>query len=106
MAGKNRNFAIILILLVALALVALNPNSEDFRSWLSAQQRSSATKTAEESGLGPSLSSGAGAIVSALTELTSSSYGRTNIGLFSIYSTSAKNAPVYLGIARLFFRLK
>lgn len=101
---KDSYLLIALVLAVALFLALTNPGQGDFRAWMEIQSASNAQKGA---------TGGGGAILGALGKaaggLKSNAYGRTNLGLFSLYRSTDSAGKVlhsYLGLARTFIKLK
>jgi hypothetical protein len=102
MATKQSLGTIIIVVLALLLLYALNPSEADFKAWRSAQAQGQAT-SGTMTGLIGTLKKGAGAVAGAMTGLVSGAYKRTDYLVCSTYSIGGES---YLGIARLFIRLK
>ena len=92
----------IIIGLTLVLLFALNPTMAEFQAWRSAQAQRQAGG-AQSSGLIGVLQKGAGALVGAMTGLISGGYARHDYLVFSTYTFGSDE---YLGVARLFFKLK
>ncbi len=93
--------AIIIALLLVL-LYALNPTTADFQAWRSGQAQRQASG-GSASGLVGTLKSGAGKIAGAMTGLVAGGYKRSDYLICSSYSLGS---DTYLGVARLFIKLK
>jgi hypothetical protein len=103
MAQNTKSFGTILIVvLLVLLLYALNPTSEDFQAWRSAQAREQAT-SGDTGGLVGAMKKGSGAIAGAMTGIAAGGYRRKDYLVCSSYSLGSDS---YLGVARLFIRLK
>jgi hypothetical protein len=102
MAISKRGLNVFIVVLFAILLFALNPSSEDFQAWRSASARDEATSGNME-GITGVMKKGSGALAGAINGLAASGYKRTDFFLFSSYSLGSES---YLGVARLFFRLK
>jgi hypothetical protein len=100
MAMKRSALTTLLVILVAaLLLVALNPDQKDFSAFLSGK----GTVQAKDTGL-KGVMSGA---MTAVTGLTAGLYKRSNYLLFSTYHLGGEKGKVYLGAAKVvFIRLK
>jgi hypothetical protein len=103
MAGSKSPIATLIIIVLALALLyALNPSTEDFQAWRSAQAQGQAT-SGDTSGLAGVMKKGAGAIAGAMTGLVSGGYKRHDYLICSSYSLGSDR---YLGIAHFFIKLR
>lgn len=100
--SSKANGWIILAVLVVLLLAALNPTSDDFVAWRSAQAQGR-VDSGGSSGIVGALKSGAGAVAGAVAGIEASGYKRSNYYLFSVYGLGGER---YLGVARLFIKLK
>lgn len=95
--ARKKSGALVGLLVAALALAllaALNPTQADFKSYLAGQ----ATKGIKP-GLLSGLAQGAGALSSGL-------FTRQDYIFASTYSLSNKEGSVYLGMAKLFIKLR
>ena len=101
---KSRSpLATVILAALALALLyALNPTLADFQAWRSAQAQGEAA-TGKMTGLIGVMKKGAGAVAGALTGGGAGLYPRKDYLLFSTYSLGGDN---YLGIARLFIKIR
>jgi hypothetical protein len=105
MAKSRKSFTVILIIVLAAALlVALNPTMSDFKAWRAGQAESQAT-SGDTTGLIGVMKKGAGAIAGGMVGLASGFYERNNYYLFSTFS-AGKKGDLYLGAARLFIKLR
>jgi hypothetical protein len=102
MAVSKRGINVIIVLLAIVLLYALNPTSEDFVAWRSGQARSQAA-SGDTSGLFGVLKKGAGAAAGAMNGLVAKGYKRHD---YFVCSTFTLGDDSYLGVARLFFKLK
>jgi hypothetical protein len=82
-------------------LYALNPTKDDFIAWRSHQAQNQAGGTSNS--LIGVMKKGAGAVAGAMTGLVAGGYSRKDYLVCSTYSLSGDS---YLGIARLFIKLK
>jgi hypothetical protein len=98
---SNGLFSGLLFLLVFLFLVALNPTRDEFVAWMSARQANTVSHNAG-SGLIGQISSGEGGVAGTIEGGT---FRRHNYGFFSLYSRSG-GKTVYMGVAKLFIRLR
>jgi hypothetical protein len=106
MAGSRRSTTwLILIALAVVLLVALNPSIEDFQAWRAKTAQDSVVSP-NSTGIARALEEGAGAIAGAMVGIASSAFERTNYFVFSTYSSGGSKGPLYLGIARMFIRLR
>jgi hypothetical protein len=106
MAKTKSPLATIIIIILALVLLyALNPTTADFQAWRSGQAERSAGGS-QTSGLLGVMKKGVGAIAGAMTGFVSAGYKRSDYLLFSSYSFGGKKGNLYLGIARLFIKLR
>jgi hypothetical protein len=99
---SRRTGTIIIVALVLLLFVALNPSSDDFKAWYSTQAESQ-VKNGDMSGIAGVFKSGVGAVAGAIGGAVAGGYERKNYYLCSSYSLGTSR---YLGVARLFFKLK
>jgi hypothetical protein len=95
---------LIIIALVGALLYALNPSFDDFTAWQIASAQNSAVSP-DSKGVPRTIEKGIGAIAGAMVGLASGAFERRNYFLFSTFSTGPKG-PLYLGIARLFVKLR
>ena len=103
MAKKSSPAATVIIVVLALVLLyALNPSTEDFRAWRSAQAEGAAASGAMGCLIG-SLKSGVGKIAGAMSGVTAAFYSRKD---FLVCSTYSLGRDEYLGIAHLFIKLR
>jgi hypothetical protein len=102
--SKSSLTAILIAVLAVVLLVALNPTMSDFKAWRSSQAESQAT-SGDTTGLIGALKKGAGALAGGMVGFASSFYDRNNYYLFSTYS-AGKQGDLYLGVARLFIKLR
>jgi hypothetical protein len=103
MARSGRSLtAAIIVALVLVLLFVLNPTTADFQAWRSAQAESQATG-GKTSGLIGALKSGAGKIAGAMTSVVAGGYKRHD---YLVLSTFTLGSDDYLGIARLFIKVK
>jgi hypothetical protein len=102
MAIPKRGVNAVIVLLFLVLLYALNPTSDDFKAWRSAQARAQVTG-GDSSGLFGALKKGAGAAAGALNGLVASGYRRTDYFVCSSYALGDER---YLGVAHLFLKLK
>jgi len=103
MAISKRGANVLIVALLLLLLYALNPSSEDFQAWRSSQARGPAAGSTTDSPVG-SLARGEGTAASAATgPLAGGGYERRDYYLCSTYFLGGER---YLGVARLFARLK
>jgi hypothetical protein len=100
--SKNSFTAILLAALVVAALVGLNPTTADFKAWRSGQAERQAT-SGDTTGLVGVMKKGAGAFAGALTGAVAGAYERKN---YYVCSTYELGGDLYLGVARLFLKLK
>jgi hypothetical protein len=100
--SKSPLATLIIVVLALLLLYALNPTTEDFQAWRSGKAER-AVEGQSTSGLVGALKSGAGKIAGAMTGIVAGGYKRTDYLLCSSYSLGSDR---YLGIARLFIKLK
>jgi hypothetical protein len=106
MAESRRSIGwVVLLLLLAVLLIALNPTMEDFQAWRAADARSSAVSK-NSTGIARALEEGAGAIAGAMVGVASGAFERTNYFIFSTYSSGGSKGPLYVGIARMFIRVR
>lgn len=106
MAGSTRSTTwLILIILVAVLLVALNPTMDDFKAWRAKAAQDSAVSQ-NSTGVVRALEEGAGALAGAMVGIASGAFERTNYFVCSTYSSGGSKGPLYLGIARIFIRLR
>ena len=101
---KDSYLIIALILAVALCLALTNPGQGDFRNWMEIQTATS-VRNGNTGGGGAIL----GALGKAAGSIKSNAYGRTNLGLASLYRSTDGDGVVihsYLGLARTFIKLK
>jgi hypothetical protein len=103
MAGTKKSLGILIIVaLVLVLLYALNPTTDDFKAWRSAQAQSQASG-GSSGDLKGVLSKGAGAIAGAMTGLVAGGYKRND---YLVCSTYSLGGDLYLGVAHLFIVLK
>jgi hypothetical protein len=102
MATTKRIGAIIIVVLALVLLYVLNPSTPDFQAWRSGQAQNQAT-SGKMTGVIGELKKGAGAVAGAMTSLVSGAYKRTDYIFCSTYSIGG---DLYLGIAKLFIKLK
>jgi hypothetical protein len=103
MAESRRTLGwIIIIALVGALLFALNPTIDDFASWRAADAQGSAVSKDGKGGA-QLFEKAAGAVAGAMVGLASGTFERRNFYLFSTYSSGSR---LYLGIARVFIKLK
>jgi hypothetical protein len=102
MASTKKGFGtMIIIALLLVLLYALNPTMDDFKAWRSGHaEREVSGKPA--SGLVGVMKKGVGA----MTGIASGFYERGDYLLFSTYSLGGKEGNLYLGVARLFVKLR
>jgi len=101
---RSIGWLVILALLAAL-LAALNPTMDDFKAWRSARAQDAAVSK-DSTGVVRALEKGAGAVAGVLEELGSSAFERTNYVVCSAYSSGGSKGPLYLGVARIFIKLR
>ena len=92
----------IIIVLALILLYALNPTTADFQAWRASTAERQAS-SGDSSGLIGALKSGAGKVAGAMTGLVAGAYDRKDYLVCSSYSLGSDR---YLGIARLFIKLK
>jgi hypothetical protein len=98
MAKSKGGLTALIVIIAAIALLyVLNPSTEDFQAWRATQ--ASGQGSGESGGLAGVFKKGAGAVVGAISGL----YQRKDYVLCSTYSLGG---DLYLGAARLFFKLK
>jgi len=103
MAKSSSPIATIIIVALALVLLyALNPTTADFQAWRAHQAQGEAS-SGSMTGLIGTLKKGTGALAGAMTGGISGLYSRKDFLVFSTYSLGKDE---YLGIARLFIKLK
>ena len=103
MAISTKNIGTIIIVVLALVLLfALNPSKDDFIAWNSAQPRNQAT-SGENSGTKKELKPWAGVFAGVMKGFVSRGFSRTDYLVFSTYSLGPDR---YLGIAKLFIKLR
>jgi hypothetical protein len=102
MATKKSLGTIIIVVLALLLLYALNPSTADFQAWRASQSQAQVASGAMTGIIG-TLKKGAGAVAGAMTGLVSGAYKRTDYLICSTYSIGSDR---YLGIAKLFIKLK
>jgi hypothetical protein len=103
MAVSNKSVGTIVILALLLVLLyALNPSTADFQAWRSAQAQGQPA-SGDASGLKGVMRKASGAIAGAMTGLVAGAYKRTD---YLVCSSYALGRDRYLGIARLFIKLK
>jgi hypothetical protein len=102
MLNRKRGVNTIIALLFVLLLYALNPTTEDFQAWKSAQAQGRVTG-GDETGIIGVMKKGAGAIAGAAAGVEAGGYGRSDFFVCSSYSLGSER---YLGIAHLFIKLK
>lgn len=107
MASKHKNArtVLFLVLIAILFLAATNPGMPEFRAWFQIQA-ASAVKEKTGAGIGELF----GAIAKGAAGMAvDSDYRRSNLGLASLYMSRNSKGEVihsYLGIARLFIKLR
>jgi hypothetical protein len=102
MARSSSTLATVVIVVLVLALLyALNPSTDDFQAWRTAQAQSQAGGSSKT--FGGVLKKAAGAIAGAMTGVVAGGYKRKNYFVFSTYSLSS---DLYLGVAKIFIQLK
>jgi hypothetical protein len=102
MARSSKNLGtIIIVALVLVLLYALNPSTADFQAWRSAQAQGQAGGSSGS--LGGVMKKAAGKIAGAMTGVVAGGYERKDYLVCSSYSLGSDR---YLGIARLFIKLK
>jgi hypothetical protein len=104
--SKNPLATIIIIALLAVLLFALNPTLADFKAWRSAQAQSQATAGTEKGTLKNAAGKLAGAVAGAMTGFVAGGFKRQDYLVCSTYSFGGKDGDLYLGVARLFIKLK
>jgi hypothetical protein len=102
MATKKSLGTIILIVLALALLFALNPSTADFQAWRSGQAQAQAGG-GNASGLTGVMKKASGAVAGAMTGAIAGLYKRMDYLVCSTYSIGNES---YLGIARLFIKLK
>jgi hypothetical protein len=100
--SKNGLVAGIIVVLVLILLYALNPTTADFQAWRSGQVQREATSGTMTKPIG-TIKKGVGAIAGAMTGGIAALYSRKDYLVCSSYSLGSDR---YLGIARLFVKLK
>jgi hypothetical protein len=104
MAKSKSPLATIIILALAVVLLfALNPTMADFQAWRSGQAKAQA---GSGNGVIGMMKKGAGAIAGAMTGFVSGAYERGDYLIFSTYSLGGSKGDLYLGLARLFIKLR
>lgn len=103
--SKSPLATIIIVALAVVLLFALNPTMADFQAWRSGQAKAQAGG-GSAGGLLGTLKQGAGAIAGAMTGFVSGAYERGDYLIFSTYSLGGRKGDLYLGVARLFIKLK
>ncbi len=103
--ARSKRFptAVVAAVLVTLLFVALNPGQEDFKNWYQARAAASVKKQVQGTvgNLVAGISKGAAGIAA------SASFRRHNLLVASVYSRGGDTvAESYLGIAKLFIKLK
>jgi hypothetical protein len=98
MAIHKRGVNAVIVLLFLVLLYALNPSTEDFQAWRSDQAREQVS-----GGSTGVFKKGLGAIAGAAAGIGASGYKRRDLFFCSTYSLGRES---YLGVARIFFKLK
>ena len=91
-------------LLVLVLLAVLNPKQADFRAYLASRASAQASGSAG-GGLIGAISKGAGAVAGGAASIVGGAFKRADYLIFSTYSAGA-SGPLYLGVAKLFFKLR
>jgi hypothetical protein len=102
--NKNSLGSIVIVALVLVLLAVLNPNTADFKAHLAAQASGQAAGK-DAGGLVGALSKGAAAVAGGVASLAGSAFERKDYVLFSTYARG-KSGPLYLGVAKLFLKLR
>ncbi len=106
MAESRRSIGWLVILaLLAALLAALNPTMDDFKAWRSARAQDAAVSP-DSTGIVRAFETGAGAIAGALEEIGSGAFTRANYVVCSAYGSGGSKGPLYLGVARIFIKLR
>ena len=103
--SKSSLATIVIIALLVVLLIALNPSLADFKAWRSAQAEEQAGGRSATGLLGV-MKKGAGAVAGAMTGLVAGGFKRQDFLVCSTYSFGGKDGDLYLGVARLFIKLK
>jgi hypothetical protein len=106
MAMSRNMGTIVIVLLVGILLAVLNPSQADFKAHLASAGSASVSKSGGAGGLGGVLSKGAAALAGGVGSLASGLYQRRDYIVFSSFTAPGAGGSVYLGIAKLFIRLK
>jgi transposase len=104
--SKNAIGTLAIIILAAILLFVLNPSQADFAAHLAKSGADSVTKSGSSGGLGGVLKQGAAALASGVGSIASAAFRRADYLAFSTYSSPGSKGSVYLGIAKLFIKLK
>lgn len=102
MAKSKLGVNVLIAFLFIILLYALNPTSEDFQAWCSARAQGRAA-SGDASGLVGVLKKGAGAVAGVAAGIEAIGYGRSDYFVCSSYALGRER---YLGVARLFLKLK
>jgi hypothetical protein len=102
MAKSKLGINVLIVALFVVLFYALNPTSEDFQAWYSAQAQGR-FPGGDESGLAGVLKKGAGAVAGAAAGIEAVGYGRSDYFVCSSYALGRER---YLGVAHLFIKLK
>jgi hypothetical protein len=98
MAASKLRVNLLIAALLVLLLYALNPSKEDFQAWRAARESSRATGDSQGA-----LKKGLGKIAGFAAGLEAGGFERKDYFVCSSYSLDGER---YLGVARLFFKLK
>ena len=103
--SKSSLATIVIIALLAVLLFALNPTMPDFQAWKSTQAANMVGGSTKDT-IGV-IKKGVGAMVGAMTgAMTGLQYTRQDFMVCSTYSSGGNGGELYLGVARLFVKLK
>ena len=103
--SKSSLATIVIIALLAVLLFALNPTLADFKAWRSMQAESQATAGTEK-GILKDAGKIVGKMAGAMTGFVAGGFKRQDYLLCSTYSSGGNGGELYLGVARLFIKLK
>jgi hypothetical protein len=102
MGTSKRSFSVVIAVLFIFLLYILNPTTEDFQAWKSAQAQGRTTG-GDATGIIGVMKKGAGAVAGAFGGAIAGAYERRDYLVCSSYSLGGER---YLGVAHVFIKLK
>jgi hypothetical protein len=97
---------VICLIILVVILVKTNPTKKDFDAHLAGIQSSAVTDSGNTSGLAGALTTGAAAIAKGIGFLAGGLFERQDYIILSTFTFPGNKGPEYLGIAKIFIKLR